>query len=148
MLTIRHLKAGDVKSISILAKESFTMPWSEQAFANLVQDQNSLFLVALEDQKLVGGCGLTHIVDEGDIHNVMVSADCRGRGIGTEMLECLLEEGKARGIREFTLEVRVSNQAAIHLYEKLGFASEGIRPGFYEEPVEDALIMWKRQITQ
>jgi len=56
----------------------------------------------------------------------------------------LIEEGYAMGIAEFTLEVRVSNAPAISVYEKCGFVSEGVRPKFYEKPVEDALIMWKR----
>ena len=59
----------------------------------------------------------------------------------------LLEEGKARGIRAFTLEVRVENAGAIQLYEELGFRSEGVRKGFYDLPKEDALIMWKREDT-
>ena len=61
------------------------------------------------------------------------------------MLSELICRGEAFGITEFTLEVRVSNASAIHVYEKLGFRSEGIRPGFYEKPVEDAMIMWRRQ---
>ena len=68
----------------------------------------------------------------------------RGRGIATQMMTALLEEGRKQGIEEFTLEVRVSNAAAIKVYEKMGFVSEGIRPRFYEQPVEDAMIMWKR----
>ena len=144
MLNIRKLEVRDAEVLGALAKEIFTMPWSVKAFADLAQDKNSLFLVAEEGGKIVGGCGLTHIMEEGDIHNVMVAPDYRGRGIAVMMLEKLLDEGCVRGIREFTLEVRVSNAAAIHVYEKLGFVSEGIRPRFYEEPVEDAMIMWRR----
>ena len=62
------------------------------------------------------------------------------------MLLKLMEEGYRMGVEAFTLEVRKSNEAAIHLYEKLGFVTEGIRKNFYEEPTEDALIMWKRQL--
>ena len=87
---------------------------------------------------------MTHIGLEGDIHNVMVTSKYRGRGIATQMMTVLLEEGQKQGIEEFTLEVRVSNAAAIKVYEKMGFVSEGIRPRFYEQPVEDAMIMWKR----
>ena len=60
------------------------------------------------------------------------------------MLQYLIEDGYQNGLTAFTLEVRVSNQNAIHVYEKLGFFSEGIRPNFYEKPTEDAMIMWKR----
>lgn len=134
----------DAESLGQLAKEIFTMPWSVQSFGALVQDKNSLFLVAEEDGRIIGGCGLTHILEEGDIHNVMVAPEYRGKGIATMLMEKLLEEGRKQGIQEFTLEVRVSNAPAIRVYEKFGFVSEGIRPGFYEKPVEDAMIMWKR----
>ena len=115
-----------------------------KAFMELAEDKNSIFLVAEKAGEIIGGCGLTHILDEGDIHNVMVAPAYRGQGIATRMLEKLLGEGRNQGICEFTLEVRVSNAPAIRVYEKLGFVSEGIRPKFYEQPVEDALIMWKR----
>lgn len=144
MLIIRKLESQDAEQIGALAREIFTMPWSVNAFAALAEDKNSLFLVAEDEGQIVGGCGLTHILDEGDIHNVMVSPAYRGRGIATHMLRELLEEGYSRGMNEFTLEVRVSNETAIRVYEKLGFVSEGIRPRFYENPTEDAMIMWKR----
>ena len=141
---IRKLESRDAEGIGRLAQEIFTMPWSVNAFAALAEDKNSLFFVAEEDGQIIGGCGLTHILDEGDIHNVMVAPAYRGRGIAVRMMENLLNEGTTQGIDAFTLEVRVSNEAAIRIYEKLGFVSEGVRPKFYEKPVEDALIMWKR----
>ena len=144
MLTIRKIVQSDAKSLGELAAKVFTMPWSEKAFGELAQDANSLFLVAEEDGRILGGCGLNRVLDEGDIHNVMVETSARGKGLATKLMERLLEEGGKMGITEFTLEVRVSNAPAIHVYEKLGFVSEGVRPRFYEQPVEDALIMWKR----
>lgn len=144
MLTIRKILKEDAQNLGELAAEVFTMPWSVQAFAELAQDKGSLFLVAEENGRILGGCGLTHILNEGDIHNVMVAPEEQGKGLGFELMKKLLEEGSKLGITEYTLEVRVSNGAAIHLYEKLGFVSEGVRPRFYEQPMEDALIMWKR----
>lgn len=144
MLIIRKIESKDAEHLGALAREMFTMPWSTKAFMELAEDKNSIFLVAEKAGEIIGGCGLTHILDEGDIHNVMVAPAYRGQGIATRMLETLLEEGRNQGIRDFTLEVRVSNTPAIRVYEKLGFVSEGIRPKFYELPVEDALIMWKR----
>ena len=87
---------------------------------------------------------MRHIVGEGEITNVVTKNTMRGKGIGKQILEKLLEEGAKMGAEAFTLEVRVSNAPAIHLYESLGFVSEGVRKNFYEEPTEDALIMWKR----
>ena len=73
-----------------------------------------------------------------------VAADYRKKGIGRKMMEYMLERAKENGMGDCTLEVRVSNQPAIRLYESLGFKGEGVRPGFYDKPKEDALIMWKR----
>ena len=82
---------------------------------------------------------------EGEITNVVVRDDCQNRGIGRKLMDELLMRGeKEIGIEAFTLEVRIGNRSAIHLYESLGFVSAGIRKNFYEKPVEDAMIMWKR----
>ena len=86
------------------------------------------------------------IAGEGDVTNIAVFPEYRGRGIGAALTKALLVEGRKRGMNAFTLEVRVGNQAAIHIYEKLGFRSEGVRKGFYEKPKEDALIMWRRDV--
>ena len=121
------------------------MPWSAQAFVTLLGEKDTLYLVAEEENGIVGCCGVTNIVGEGNINNVVVEEKLRGTGVATKLLTELLKRGEKMGILEFTLEVRRSNTAAIHLYEKVGFQSEGIRPKFYEKPVEDAIIMWKRQ---
>ena len=93
---------------------------------------------------ILGGCGLLLIAGEGNITNVVVTPEARRRGVATGLLRYLVEKGDRAGLTAYTLEVRVSNAAAIGLYEKLGFVSEGIRPDFYEKPTEDAVIMWKR----
>ena len=86
-------------------------------------------------------------MEEGDVTNVVVEESWRGQGLGRSLMTRLLEDGKARGIRAFTLEVRTGNKGAIRLYEELGFRSEGVRKGFYDLPKEDAYIMWKREDT-
>ena len=91
---------------------------------------------------MIGYCGLLRSFDEADVMNVAVAPDFRNRGVGRRMLQELMRRGTGRGIRRYTLEVRQSNDAAIHLYEKLGFASVGIRKNFYEKPTEAAVIMW------
>ena len=93
----------------------------------------------------MGCCGYTNSFGEADIDNVVVARQYRGCGIGQAMLRELIARGEAAGVEAFTLEVRVSNAAAIHIYEKEGFRSVGIRPGFYEKPREDAMIMWRRK---
>lgn len=143
-LQIRPLKMEDVPVLARMEEKIFSRPWSEKSFADLLNHDYILCLVAEMDGIHVGCAGLTMLDNEGNIDKVMVREDFRGRGVAYQMLGCLMEEARKRGITEFTLEVRVGNQPAIHLYEKLGFVSEGVRPKFYDKPTEDALIMWLR----
>jgi ribosomal-protein-alanine N-acetyltransferase len=96
-------------------------------------------------ERVVGICGVKKIFEEGEISNVAVHPEFRGRGISRQMLETLLQEARDDGVEDFTLEVRAGNDVAIRLYESLGFLTEGVRPHFYDKPVEDGLIMWLRR---
>lgn len=145
MVVIRALELRDVEEVSQIEARSFSMPWSAESFMQLIDDKNSLYLVAEDGHKIKGCCGITNILGEGNINNVVVSSEFRGQGIAKQMLKELLKQSEKIGMEEFTLEVRVSNKVAIHIYEQLGFVSEGIRPEFYDKPKEDAMIMWKRK---
>ncbi len=144
MIVYRKMRAEDVPFISRLEEETFSMPWSVDSFLQMIEKEDTAYFVAEEDGQLLGGCGLLLIAGEGSITNVVVSPVARRRGVATGLLTYLISEGDRAGLTAYTLEVRVSNAAAIGLYEKLGFVSEGIRPNFYEKPTEDAMIMWKR----
>ena len=144
MIVYREMTEEDVPFISQLEEKTFSMPWSAASFLQMIEKEDARYYVAEEDGKLLGGCGLLLIAGEGNITNVVVIPEARRRGVAAGMLGHLLAEGDREGLTAYTLEVRVSNQAAIALYEKLGFVSEGIRPDFYEKPTEDAMIMWKR----
>ena len=144
-LEIRPMEHGDIEQVSRIEAECFSMPWSAAAYEKALVDDKCLYLVAVLEDEIVGMCGVMNLLGEGDINNVAVTAPKRGQGIAFFMLQELIRRGEERGITEFTLEVRISNTAAIHTYEKLGFVSEGVRPKFYEKPVEDALIMWRRE---
>lgn len=141
---IKPLTEEYVDQVCVLEEEAFSMPWHRESFLEMIANENACYLVALIGEEVVASCGLRHIVGEGEITNVVTKGTMRGKGIGRQILLQLLEEGAKMGAEAFTLEVRVSNAPAIHLYESLGFLSEGIRKNFYEEPTEDALIMWKR----
>ena len=141
---IKPLTEEYVDQVCVLEEEAFSMPWHRESFLEMIANENACYLVALVGEEVVASCGLRHIVGEGEITNVVTKSTMRGKGIGRKILLQLLEEGAKMGARDFTLEVRVSNTPAIHLYESLGFVSEGVRKNFYEEPTEDALIMWKR----
>lgn len=144
MIIYRDMTPEDVPYISQLEEETFSMPWSPASFLQMIEEEDARYYVAEEDGQLLGGCGLWLIAGEGSIGNVAVAKEARRRGVGTGLMRHMLSEGDKEGLTAYTLEVRVSNAAAIGLYQKLGFVSEGIRPNFYEKPTEDAIIMWKR----
>ena len=144
MVIYRRMTPEDVPVISRLEEETFSMPWSASSFLEMISKEDARYYVAEKDGKILGGCGVLMIAGEGNITNVVIAPEARNQGIGTAMLRHLMAEGDQEGLTAYTLEVRISNVAAIHVYEKLGFLSEGIRPNFYEKPAEDAVIMWKR----
>ncbi len=145
MLTIRRLRKEDAPALSTIEKEIFGVnAWTENDFIETTAIEYAYYLVAEEGGEIVGACGYRDMCGEADITNVCVIPAFRRKGIAEKMLSDLISHGKEAGVKDFTLEVRSKNTAAIELYEKLGFKSEGVRPGFYEEPKDDALIMWKR----
>ena len=142
-ITVRELAEGDIDEVSRIEAASFSMPWSAQDFRDLLSRSYCYYVVAEVEGRVVGCCGFTDSCPEGNIDNVVVDPSCRGQGVVQTMLRELIALGEKNGVEAFTLEVRAGNEAAIHLYEKLGFRSVGTRPRFYEKPVEDALIMWR-----
>lgn len=142
-LNIRFMTDDDAVFLAQIEEKVFSMPWKVSDFLEMNAHDNVKYLVAEIDGTIIGGCGIMNIAGEGEITNVVIHEDYRGHGYSYEMMKRLLEEGAKMGISDFTLEVRASNAVAIGLYEKLGFESAGIRPGFYDKPKEDANIMWK-----
>ena len=140
--TIAELKSEDAAHAAEIERMIFTMPWSEKGFRSSIESPDTEYLGVWTENEMVAYCGFLQSLDEADITNVAVHPDYRQRGIAYAMLKELMEKGKKRGVERYTLEVRAGNAAAIHLYEKLGFVSAGIRKNFYEKPKEDAMIMW------
>lgn len=141
---IRKMEERDVETVAQIEADNFSQPWSAEAFRALLQNPDAFYYVAEERGEVAGCCGVRNLIGEGEITNVAVKETFRGRGVAEAMLTALMEEGKKAGISAYTLEVRAGNVAAVRLYEKLGFVTEGVRRDFYEKPKEDALIMWKR----
>ncbi|MDO5424750.1 MAG: ribosomal protein S18-alanine N-acetyltransferase [Eubacteriales bacterium] len=144
MLELRPMREEDLEQVEAIERAIFSCPWTLEGFRSSMQAAGNLYVTALWDGNVAGYCGLWRSFEEGDITNVAVGEDFRRRGIAENMLRFLMELAGKEGVTQFTLEVRKSNEAALRLYEKLGFCSEGIRKNFYEKPVEDAVIMWKR----
>ena len=124
-----------------MEQECFASPWSYDGLLVELSNPMAVFRVALAGGKVAGYVGMHHILDEGYITNIAVSEQFRHQGIGTQLLDALLTYGKQNDMSFITLEVRVSNSAAIALYRASDFEDAGIRPGFYTGPAEDALIM-------
>ena len=142
-MIIRDMGAEDLDEVARLEAEVFTQPWSLESFMIEVQTPNHIYLVAEDCGKILGYCGLWEVAGEGQITNVCVAPEHRGKNVGTQMLEELLNRALEQKVGAITLEVRVSNEPAIRLYEKLGFELAGIRKNFYSHPNEDAKIMWR-----
>ena len=144
-IEVRDLREEDLDAVCAIEESSFSMPWKREDFQSLIEDNNSIYLVILADDKVVGAAGYTFNGFDGYINNVVIDVDHRGQRLGRVLMKELLTVGRKNGVPEFTLEVRASNAPAIKLYESLGFKSEGRRKNFYERPVEDAEVMWLRE---
>jgi ribosomal-protein-alanine N-acetyltransferase len=142
-LHIRSLDLGDLSSIEKLEQRAYPTPWSRSMFASELAKPTSICLGAFEGAALAGYVITSRYVDAWHVMNVAVDPDLRRRGVATALLERLFELTHGDERRGYTLEVRVSNDGAIHLYERLGFEARGLRRGYYTDNREDALIMWR-----
>jgi ribosomal-protein-alanine N-acetyltransferase len=144
-VTIRTLQLRDLTAIEAIERDSYSTPWSRSMFAGELSKASSVCLGALEvdTEELVGYLIVSRYVDAWHVMNIAVDPNRRRAGVATALLERLFEVTAGDGRRGYTLEVRVSNQAAIDLYQRLGFQPRGIRRGYYTDNREDALIMWR-----
>ncbi len=141
---LRKLALRDLGDIEVIEQLSYPTPWSRSMFASELAKPSSISLGACstETGELVGYLIISRYVDAWHVMNVAVAPDWRGRGIARLLLERLFELTAGDERRGYTLEVRVSNDTAIRLYERLGFVGRGVRRGYYTDNREDALIMW------
>jgi ribosomal-protein-alanine N-acetyltransferase len=127
----------------VVEHESFTVPWSKEAFYNeLTKNEFAIYIVLEVEERVVGYCGVWIVIDEAHITNIAILPEFRGKKLGEALMKKVLEIVKMRGARSVTLEVRVSNIVAQSLYRKFGFQAGGIRKGYYSDNYEDALVMW------
>ncbi len=140
---IRALTLPDLNAIEEIERRSYTTPWSRSMFAGELAKPAALCLGAFEEGRLAGYMIVSRYVDAWHVMNIAVAPAFRRRGIATALLDKLFELTENASKRGYTLEVRVSNDGAIKLYERLGFSARGIRRGYYTDNREDALIMWR-----
>jgi ribosomal-protein-alanine N-acetyltransferase len=140
------MEPADAAAVSEIEQQSFSQPWSRQGFLDALANEYTVFFVAEEEAAIAGYVGMYISLDEGEITNVAVRPELRGKGIAKALLEQTLSYAKNHGITRIVLEVRVSNAPAIGLYEGFGFEIIGTRKGLYEFPREDAHIMvWEKE---
>ena len=140
---IRRLSLADLPEIEVIEQRAYKTPWSRSMFASELAKGTSICLGAFEGDQLVGYIVNSRYVDAWHVMNVAVDPAHQRRGVATRLLERLFELTADDERRGYTLEVRVSNEAAIRLYEELGFEARGVRRGYYTDNREDALIMWR-----
>lgn len=143
-MILREMMIDDLDQVLEIEEELFSVPWTREGFFTFLTRDDSMFLVVEEKEKILGYCGLLMVLDEGDVLNVAVRKDRQREGIGNFLMESLIRLSGQLGISTIHLEVRKGNETAIRLYERLGFERDGIRKGYYTDPVEDAVLMTKK----
>jgi len=138
------MKKPYIDSVVEIENQSFPTPWTKSAFFHeIAANDFAHYIVALEGDKVAGYGGMWVILDEAHITTLAVNPAYRRQKIGSRLLYELIAEAGRRGCLRMTLEVRPSNLPALDLYRKTGFVSYGVRPGYYSDTGEDAVIMWK-----
>ncbi len=144
MFVYEKMNDENVSGIAELEKANFTDGWSLDSLKEEIDNPNALYLAVKDDKskEIIACAGLMISFDTADVMNVSVKEEYRRKNIAFDLLNKLFDEGRKIGVKDFTLEVRAGNNPARKLYEKLGFVLEGMRPGFYSNPKEDAAIYW------
>ena len=147
-IVISKMTSQDIDEVVNLEEEAYgEHHWSKSSFYDEMQNNLAKYYVARTSKgELVGYAGTWHIIDEGHITTIAVKRSHLRKHIGEALIIKILEDCYSAGIKYLTLEVRVSNIAAINLYTKYGFNSLGTRKGYYQDNNEDALIMWTENI--
>ena len=141
-MTIIKATMDYASSIALIESESIEVPWTEKQILNAINNENYDFLVALEDGKVVGYVGIEWCLDEGNICNIAVKSEYRGRKIGENLVSNIIALAKVNGAKTLFLEVNEHNIVAKNLYEKFDFLIYNIRKNYYKGA--NALCMKKQ----
>ncbi len=142
-LSLRPMTSSDVAEVARIETTAFSTPWSERTFRSLFDRSGVELWVAEWGDQLAAYAILWKVLDEGELANIAVRKDLRGRGIGSGLLSRMLEVAEESGVRSLYLEVRESNEVARDMYARRGFEEIGVRKDYYEGPREDARVLKK-----
>ncbi len=147
-LSFRLMAPEDADAVEVVEKACFAIPWSRESFWKAAGDSNTCYLLVLDGERVIGYAGCWISFEEGQITNVAVLPEYRGKGVGTKLMGEIIRLLLARGLTALTLEVRPSNAPARALYARYGFREAGVRKGYYQDNGEDALILWNTKLQE
>jgi ribosomal-protein-alanine N-acetyltransferase len=141
--------AADLPGVEALQRRAFTNPWGAEAIRWELENTDVARLYVMRDPRgaVVAYCACWKVFDELHINSLAVEESLRRRGLARRLLHEVILDARRSGARTATLEVRQSNHPARLLYEGLGFRVEGVRRDYYQDPREDALILWHRDLA-
>ena len=142
MIEVREMRYEDLDEVMKIENVCFAIPWTRESMQGELFSLMKFYYVALFDGKIAGYGGMWHVVTERHITNIAVSPDYRRMGVGSAIVDALMNTAEEKEMLGVTLEVRVSNEAAIKLYKKHGFVVTGTRKKYYSDNNEDAYLMW------
>jgi ribosomal-protein-alanine N-acetyltransferase len=139
----------DLDAVLEIERASFANPWTREMFEHELghAEVSHTFVIRTQEMPVAGFCVFWVVFDEIHVNNLAVRPEARRMGLGRILLKAALAEAAALGGRRATLEVRRSNLAAIRLYEAFGFRATGVRPAYYSNPAEDALVLWLDSVS-
>lgn len=145
-LRVRRMEVGDLLRAAALEQSSFSQPWSEKLLAEGLNSPLDTYFVCTCENEIAGYCVLRVLADEGELQRIAVFSEYRRQGVGRKLMEAMLAAAREEGASSVSLEIRESNVGAMRLYEEYGFCQEAVRKKYYQEPEEDAVIMWNRSL--
>jgi ribosomal-protein-alanine N-acetyltransferase len=153
VVTLRAMTPDDVAAVAAIDRRSFALPWSEVSFRSDLTANAAAHLIVAEaasaaGRRVVGYAGYWLVIDEAHLSTLAVDPEVRRRGIGERILREAMRHAARAGAAMMTLEVRVSNEPARRLYEKFGFQVVGRRPHYYQDNLEDAILMTRYDLGQ
>jgi ribosomal-protein-alanine N-acetyltransferase len=145
-VVIAPMRRRHLREVLHIEEATSSTPWSLGLFLAEARRQERVYLVARCGHRVVGFAGMLFVLADGHVTTVAVDPEAQGAGVGTRLMLVLMRRAVEQGAEGVTLEVRPTNEPALALYRRFGFAPAGVRKGYYRDPVEDALVLWVHDV--